>query len=144
MERERREDVGRPARSRPHPERRAGHGQAAAAEAPERLSVIASRSVSVGLDEVKEAAELYLRNQYTNDDDIMICQMCRDELPFRRTDGVHYFEKVSFLPDLDRRHHQNYLALCPNHGAMFQYSNPNPDSLLAPFLPLHHLFPPRF
>jgi hypothetical protein len=94
---------------------------------------MANRSVTLGLAEVKEAAELYLRNQYTNDDGVMICQMCRDELPFRRLDGEYYVEKVTFLPDLDQHHHQNYLALCPNHGAMFQYANGHRDSLLTAF-----------
>jgi hypothetical protein len=131
---ERRQSVELPERTSPNPARRAAFIQAAATEAPERASMTVERAVAVGLAEVKEAAELYLRNQYTNDDNIMICQMCHDELPFRRSDGAYYFEKVSFIPDLDQRHHQNYLALCPNHGAMFQYANPSRDSLKATFL----------
>jgi len=27
------------------------------------------------------------------------------------------------LPELERRHYQNYLSLCPNHGAMFRHVN---------------------
>jgi hypothetical protein len=130
---ERRQNLELPERSPANPARRAAHVQAAATDAPDRVSTMANRSVPVGLVEVKEAAEQYLRNQYTNDDGVMICQMCRDELPFRRLDGEYYFEKVSFLPDLDQRHHQNYLALCPNHGAMFQYANGHRDSLVTAF-----------
>jgi hypothetical protein len=130
---ERRQELELPEHVSPHPERRSERVRAGAVDAPDRTSVMANRSVAVGLAEVKEAAEQYLRNEYTNDDGVMICQLCRDELPFRRTDGAYYFEKVSFLPDLDQRHHQNYLALCPNHGAMFQYANAHSDELLDRF-----------
>ena len=53
----------------------------------------------------------------------MICQICKDVLPFKLDDGNHYFEKVEFLEDLKRRYYQNYLALCPNHSAMFKHAN---------------------
>lgn len=133
VEWERIRDLELPERVSLDPDRRADRVRAGAVDAPDRTSVMATRSVPVGLAEVKEAAEQYLRNEYTNDNGVMICQLCRDELPFRRTDGAYYFEKVSFLPDLDQRHHQNYLALCPNHGAMFQYANAHRDELLARF-----------
>jgi hypothetical protein len=122
-----------PERTSPNPERRADHVRESALDAPERATAMANRSIAVGLAEVKEAAAAYLRNQYTNDDRVMICQLCHDELPFRGTDGEYYFEKVSFLPDLDQRHHQNYLALCPNHSAMFRHANAHKDQLLARF-----------
>ena len=53
----------------------------------------------------------------------MICQVCKGPLPFKLDDGSDYFEKVEFLKDLRKRHYQNYLALCPNHAAMFQHAN---------------------
>ena len=53
----------------------------------------------------------------------MICQVCKAPLPFKLDDGSDYFEKVEFLTDLRKRHYQNYLALCPNHAAMFQHAN---------------------
>jgi hypothetical protein len=53
----------------------------------------------------------------------MICQVCKTPLPFKLDDGSDYFEKVEFLTDLQKRHYQNYLALCPNHAAMFQHAN---------------------
>src|SRR4029453_10896960 len=81
------------------------------------------------LEEVKQEAAEYLRQQYTNPDDEMICQVCKAALPFKLDDGTDYFEKVEFLPELKRRHYQNYLALCPNHAAMFQYANASCASL---------------
>jgi len=44
----------------------------------------------------------------------MICQVCKAQLPFKLDDGSWFFEKVEFLPELKKRHYQNYLALCPN------------------------------
>ena len=57
----------------------------------------------------------------------MICQVCKNQkpLPFRLADGSYYFEAVEFLPKsaLKKLHYQNYLALCPNHAAMYQHAN---------------------
>ena len=36
---------------------------------------------------------------------------------------------MEFLPDLERHHHQNYLALCPNHAAMFIHANGSKDAM---------------
>jgi hypothetical protein len=106
-----------------NPQRRAERVGAQASDAPERQTEVRNRSVSVGREEVKEGAAQYLRQQYTNADGEMICQVCKAPLPFKLDDGTDYFEKVEFLTDLKKRHYQNYLALCPNHAAMFQYAN---------------------
>jgi hypothetical protein len=47
-----------------------------------------------------------------------------------------YFEKVEFLPKLKKRHYQNYLALCPNHAAMFQHANGSADFMQDMFIEL--------
>ena len=92
------------------------------------------RSVSVGREEVKAEAEPYLREQYTNADGEMICQVCQDRLPFKLDDGSYYVEKVEFLPELQNRHYQNYLALCPNHAAMYQLANGSSDLMEEMFM----------
>lgn len=94
-----------------------------AESAPERVSEERARSVPIGLAVIKEEAAQYLRQQYTNNDGIMICQICKERLPFKLDNNHYYFEKVQFLPALKKLHRQNYLTLCPNHGAMFQYAN---------------------
>ncbi len=114
------------------PEVRSKRIRAKAANAPKRLTEERSRSVSVGLEEVKQAAGTYLRDQYTTDGE-MICQVCKTLLPFKLHDGSDYFEKVEFLDELERHHYQNYLALCPNHAAMFQYANGSRDCLAEMF-----------
>ncbi len=101
--------------------------------APERRTEERARSVSAGRDEVKEEAAQYLRQQYTNADGEMVCQICKLRLPFRLEDGRDYFETVEFLPSLTRRHDQNYLALCPNHSEMFRYVNGSTQTLLGVF-----------
>jgi hypothetical protein len=83
----------------------------------------------VGKEAVTEA-EQYLREQYTNGDGKMYCQICNDELPFKKlADGAYYFETVKFIADLKKRHYQNYLALCPIHSAMFKHANASRDDM---------------
>jgi hypothetical protein len=115
------------------PARRADQVGRQAAGAPERITEPRKRAVSVGREEVKQEAEQYLRGQYTNAEREMICQVCKAPLPFKLDDGSYYCEKVEFLglEYLKRRYHQNYLSLCPNHGAMFREANGSRDSLKA-------------
>ncbi len=119
-----------PEREPSNPERRAARVAASAASAPERTTEERTRSVSINRDAVKEEAGQYLRQQYTNADGQMICQACKARLPFQLDDGNDYFERVEMLPDLKRHHKQNYLALCPNHAAMFMHANGSADELL--------------
>jgi hypothetical protein len=104
-----------------NPERRAGKVQEQAEADPEKSSEKRARSVQVGLTDVKEEADRYLRHQYTNIDGEMICQACKMPLPFKLDDGRYYVEKVELIKSLKKRHHQNYLSLCPNHAAMYQH-----------------------
>jgi hypothetical protein len=53
----------------------------------------------------------------------MTCQICKGPLPFKLDDGSDFFETVELLPELKKRHFQNYLALCPNHSAMYRHAN---------------------
>lgn len=111
-----------------NPEHRARQVFKGAQAAPERESQMRSRSVAVDYEAVKQEAEQYLRQQYTTDG-VMICQACRRALPFKLDDGSYYFEKIELIPKLAKRHYQNYIALCPNHAAMFQYANDSRDKL---------------
>ena len=115
-----------------NPARRAERVAAQAVDAPDRLTEERTRSVSVGREAVKEKAAQYLRQQYTSDGH-MICQLCKGPMPFKLNDGSDYFEKVEFLPELKKRHYQNYLALCPNHAAMFKEVNGSADFMLDLF-----------
>ncbi|MFH2122751.1 MAG: hypothetical protein ABIJ50_04630 [Pseudomonadota bacterium] len=124
---ERKRQVELPDNSPRNPDRRASLIGQLATDTPERTTEKRIRSVSIGRDEVKQEAAQYLREQYTDSSDIMICQICQKELPFKLDNGSYYFEKVEFLPGLQKRHFQNYLALCPNDSAMFQHTNGSTD-----------------
>jgi hypothetical protein len=112
-----------PDRDPANPQRRARNVAEQAHNAPDRESEIRERSVSIGRDEVKAKAEQYLRQHYRNEDGEMTCQICNGPLPFKLDDGSEFFETVEFLPGLTKRHFQNYLALCPNHSAMYRHAH---------------------
>jgi hypothetical protein len=128
-EMERSRDIELPEHEPANPERRAQRVAREALDAPQRQTEKRTRSVSVGRDAVKENAAEYLRQQYTTDGG-MICQVCMGPMPFKLDDGSDYFEKVEFLPDLTNRHYQNYLALCPNHAAMYEHANGSSKSMM--------------
>ena len=118
-----------PDRDLNNPKRRAEIVREQAKKAPDKQSEIRERSVSIGIDEVKEKANTYLRERYRNEDGEMTCQICKGPLPFKLDDGREFFETVEFLPGLLKRHFQNYLALCPNHSAMYQYTNGSRENI---------------
>ncbi|MGE0680614.1 MAG: sacsin N-terminal ATP-binding-like domain-containing protein [Candidatus Binatia bacterium] len=128
-----RRDFELPENTPSNPQRRGEKISEQAKAAPERIFEERTRSVAIGLEDVKAEANQYLRQQYTNRDDQMICQVCKDELPFKKNNGDYYFECVEFLIDLPGRHYQNYLALCPNHAAMFQHANGSKELLQKMF-----------
>ena len=49
----------------------------------------------------------------------MVCQICKEEMPFRKRDGAHYFEKKEVLKYLPKEHEAQYLALCPLCAAKY-------------------------
>lgn len=122
-----------PDRPLANPERRAQSVREQAMRAPDKESEILERSVSIGKADVKEQADMYLREHYRNADGEVTCQICKGPLPFKLNDGREYFEVVEFLPELTKRHPQNYLALCPNHSAMFRLANSSRETTREAF-----------
>ncbi len=118
-----------PDRDPANPQRRARNVAEQAENAPNKESEVRSRSVSIGREDVKKEAEQYLRQHYRNEDGEMTCQICKGPLPFKLDDGSEFFETVAFLSDLKKHHYQNYLALCPNHSAMYRHANGCKDIL---------------
>lgn len=92
-------------------------------QAPEKASKEATRTVPVGYEVAKEEARTYLRDQYTNAHGVMFCQVCKDRLPFKLDDGQYHFEAVELLDELPKRFRECFVALCPNHAAMFKLAN---------------------
>tara|TARA_R110001592_G_scaffold222022_1_gene477046 strand:- start:9031 stop:12183 length:3153 start_codon:yes stop_codon:yes gene_type:complete len=122
-----------PDRPLANPERRAQHVHEQALNAPDKQSEIRERSVSIGREDVKLQADTYLREHYRNADGEVTCQICKGPLPFKLDDGREYFEVVEFLPELTKRHPQNYLALCPNHSAMYRLVNGSKENMREDF-----------
>lgn len=118
-----------PEKSPANPERRAEKIEYLAYDAPEDEKEIRSRSVSIVTPSVKKEIRPYLTDQYTNADGIMICQICQQALPFSIPKSGPFFETVELVPETQRMHFQNYVALCPNHAAMFKYVNESRDAI---------------
>lgn len=89
-------------------------------DAPEKEYVKGERSTRVTRGEIEPDG--YLRNQYTNQDDQMICQICKNEMPFRKRDGEYYFEAVEALSRdyFGKEHEAQFLALCPVCAARYK------------------------
>lgn len=66
--------------------------------------------------------DTWLKNQYTNNEEQMICQICKEEMPFRKRDGEYYFEAVEILSkdEFVKEHEAQFIALCPLCAAMFK------------------------
>ncbi len=67
-------------------------------------------------------AQTWLRNYYTNSDSEMVCQICREEMPFKKLNGEYYFEAVeAFNRDyFGSEYEAQYLALCPLCAAKYK------------------------
>ncbi len=118
-----------PEKSPANPERRSVKVANLADDAPEEAKEIRSRSVSTVTAIVKKETKPYLREQYTNADGEMICQICKTPLPFSLANGNPYFESEELVPGTTRTHFQNYVALCPNHAAMFVHANESREDI---------------
>jgi len=87
-------------------------------EAPLKQYDTKERRVRTSRNSGKQDIDAYLRDLYTNEDDIMLCQICKEEMPFKRRDWRYYFERVEAF-DIPVEHEANYLALCPVCAAMY-------------------------
>ena len=84
--------------------------------------VIEERARSVRVNPPKEAARVRLKSEYTNDDGQMICQICKETMPFKKPDGEYYFEAIEAITKEhhDTEHEAKFLALCPVCAARYQ------------------------
>lgn len=123
------EPIELPERSVRNPEIRTQRVGADARATPEKSVVTRERSIQLGVSEAKAEAKAYLKDQYTNANGQMICQACKDELPFKLPTGGYYFEAVELIANSPKRYRAIYLALCPNHAAAYQYANAQRDSM---------------
>lgn len=76
----------------------------------------------------------WLRDQYTNDDQILVCQMCTNEMPFKLKNSSYHFEAVQISDNLMKEGHQLYLALCPVCAAKYRILVKRDSALLEDFI----------
>ncbi len=109
-----------PERPSRNPERRQKRLAEQYANAPQKKYEKSSRSVRTSRSSVDP--DPYLKDHYTDDSGQMICQICKDEMPFKKRDGDYYFEAVEALTRdyFPKEHEVQFLALCPLCAAMYQ------------------------
>lgn len=103
------------------PERRAKRAGELSADAPPREYDKRLRSVYIQVPGHQSAAKGYLTQIHTNDDGIMVCQVCSSAMPFRVA-GDYYFEAVQFVKDSKRDLRENRLSLCPTCAAKYRHA----------------------
>ena len=99
-------------------------------EAPNKDYQKRSRSIRTTKDSVDP--QKWLREKYTNKDRQMVCQICKEEMPFKKRDGEYYFEVVEVLSrdHLPKEFESQYIALCPLCSAMYMEFVKSDDSAL--------------
>jgi hypothetical protein len=117
---ERRRKPDFPSRASVNPERREERVAEQLKDAPTKQFEQLNRSVRTSKRSIDPV--VWLRNQYTNELDQMVCQICKQEMPFKKRDGEYYFEHVeAFDSDvLPKEHEAQFLALCPLCAAMYK------------------------
>ena len=100
------------------PDNRQKRAKQGAQNAPKKT--FEDRTRSVRASSTTDDTDTYLRESYINEKEQLVCQMCEQEMPFRRKDGKHYFESVQLFDDFSREHTGAYLALCPVCAAKYK------------------------
>lgn len=96
-------------------------------DADEKSYTIRERSVRGSRNSIDP--KTLLRALYTNEEDEMVCQICKEEMPFKKRDGEYYFEAVeAFQEDFPKEHEAQFLALCPVCAAMYKEFVKSEDS----------------
>jgi hypothetical protein len=120
-----------PVRSSNHPERRISKIREELLQpTPKVYSPRLSRTRTSKL-ELK--AKEWLYRMYENDDQQVICQLCQEEMPFRKRDRRYYFEAVELLSTeyLLNEKLEQYIALCPECQAKYKEYVKSDDSVMG-------------
>ena len=110
-----------PERPSRNPKRRADKMAQRHAESSRKEYERRERSVRTSRGDI--VPDIWLREHYTNDDGQMICQICQNEMPFKKRDGTYYFEAVEALSReyFSKEQEAQFLALCPLCAAKYGY-----------------------
>jgi hypothetical protein len=80
------------------------------------------RSILVKAGRLKLSKSNYSVTTYCPTEAVLGCQICKEEMPFRKRNGKPYFEKKEVLSRmyLPKEHEAQYLALCPLCAAKYE------------------------
>ncbi|MGB3763023.1 MAG: hypothetical protein WA966_07340 [Ornithinimicrobium sp.] len=104
-----------------NPRRRAERAVAGAVAAQDRTHEQRTRRVRIQEPGHLSNARSYLRQMYTNDQGVMVCQACHRPMPFKLAND-YYFEAVQFVKDAKKDLQENRLALCPVCAAKYRHA----------------------
>lgn len=93
---------------------------------------IRERKIRTTNYDIKNEANIKLINEYTNEDGIMLCQICKQPMPFKKRNGQYYFESVEIFKKevFSKEHPAQYIALCPVCAAKYkEFVKNNKDAL---------------
>lgn len=96
---------------------------------PAKEAEVRARSVQLGVDAAKIESKQYLEDQYRDSRGDLICQVCKNKMPFKLPSGAFYFEAVEVVADAKKRYREAYLALCPNHAAAYRHANAQKEAM---------------
>lgn len=109
-----------PVKESQDPERRKNKVYKPGDEIPDKEYPKKDRKTRISKSKIDQ--QTYLRNNYRNPDGIMVCQICKNKMPFKKRDGNYYFESVEIFTNdiLPKEHESQFLALCPVCAAMYK------------------------
>ena len=113
------QDISFPIRSIDDPD---GHEKRVIKEledSPKQEYVEKVRNVRTSKDTIR--TKTWLTEQYRNEDDQVVCQICQEEMPFKYHTGIYYFDAVEMLKGYFTKEYQaQFLALCPECSAKYK------------------------
>ncbi|MCC6694361.1 MAG: hypothetical protein IT365_01910 [Candidatus Hydrogenedentes bacterium] len=122
-----------PERRVPNPERRATGVRNRTRRADPKTYDEQKRSVRTSRPQV--SPKVWLREMYTNEQNVMVCQICCRAMPFKiPTTGEYYFEAVQVADNFSKEDHSLYLALCPLCAAKYSVLVKGNEKLLSDFI----------
>jgi hypothetical protein len=78
-----------------------------------------TRDRSVRVSKANMEASVRLQQCYKDESGDMRCQMCQQMMPFRKKDGLFYFECVQIFRGMKKETADQYLALCPECAVVY-------------------------
>ena len=125
-----REESKFPESATPYSARRAEKISEEARNAPEITYESREMSVRISKREVGIDAKAYLRQRYTNEHGIMVCQICEWGMHFKLANDDYFFESVECIKKTGKELEANHLALCPVCAAKYRYARMTSDESL--------------